>query len=155
MRMYFTFGSDERFPYGRDDYVVAEGRDMAECLAAFKLAFPNRTQGVLNCASYYTEKQWSTQVAPYYVGRSPAQILSVLSVSETFHAAIRSMKQYENEIGNPCGIMVWRHEGTEIYYLECEGELYSDQLSEDEAGNLILALIKGMRMADRRNEERE
>lgn len=70
---FFTFGSDEKFPFGRNDYVkvIAESRQQAGKL--FQTFFPNREGShCINCADYYNANEWYARVYPnYYKGTEP------------------------------------------------------------------------------------
>ena len=74
-KMYFTFGSDPGFPYGRDDYVLVEADSYRACLDKYKERHPNRTPGLINCAEYYTESSWKSVAEAWYKGRQPAEVI--------------------------------------------------------------------------------
>lgn len=48
----FTFGSSEKFPF-QWGYVSITAPSVHEALAEFKRNWPDRTEGILNCADYY------------------------------------------------------------------------------------------------------
>ena len=56
---YFTYGSDERFPFWYG-WTEIEAPDMATACAAFRHFHPNRDpeDPRLNCADYYTEAEF-------------------------------------------------------------------------------------------------
>ncbi len=55
MRKYFyTFGTDERFPFS-GGWITIEAPDVTTAHAVFRALYPDRTPGVLNCADYYPE----------------------------------------------------------------------------------------------------
>ena len=56
-RFYFTYGSDERFPF-RYGWTLVEAPDIHTAHAAFRLFHPDRTpeSHKLNCADVYSEK---------------------------------------------------------------------------------------------------
>lgn len=57
--VYYTFGSDPAFPFGRGEYVNIIGQDIRDCNAAFRKHFPPRdSSNVLNCSDYYTRERW-------------------------------------------------------------------------------------------------
>ena len=58
MKMYYTFGTDERYPF-RGGWVEVEAPSVADAHAAFRSQYPDRTEGRLNCADYYTERMFS------------------------------------------------------------------------------------------------
>lgn len=76
IRTYFTFGSDERYPFGINDYVAVLGEDIHDCIAAFKTVFPNRPgSDSINCAFYYSEDKWNDVKDTYYKNVQPARVL--------------------------------------------------------------------------------
>lgn len=59
LEVFYTFGSDEAFPFGRDQYVKVIGKDMKDCNDTFRKHFPPRDEaGTLNCSDYYTRDWW-------------------------------------------------------------------------------------------------
>ena len=56
-RYYFTFGSDERFPY-RYGWVEVDAPDEHKARQIFSLYYPNRADGCLNCAFVYSEEEF-------------------------------------------------------------------------------------------------
>lgn len=58
MKIYYTFGTDERYPH-RGGWVEVEADTIKQAHAAFRRHYPDRTTGILNCADYYTEKQFA------------------------------------------------------------------------------------------------
>ena len=56
-KYYFTFGTDENFPY-QGGWVEVYAETLKEAIQKFKNKFPNRCENIINCASYYTEKQF-------------------------------------------------------------------------------------------------
>lgn len=73
-RYYFTFGSDERYPYP-NSYMVVEANSMNEACDIFSEKYPNRNGNVLNCASVYGSQEWDNEVAEYYNGKAPAETI--------------------------------------------------------------------------------
>ncbi len=58
-RFYFTFGTDERYPY-RGGWVEVWGVDLNHAVQLFKEKYPNRSGYVwLNCADYYNESDFT------------------------------------------------------------------------------------------------
>ncbi len=57
MKVYYTFGTDPRFPFC-GGWVEVEASTMKEAHAVFRVNFPDREPGVLNCSDYYTEAQF-------------------------------------------------------------------------------------------------
>lgn len=74
-RMYFTFGSDEKFPYGMDQYLVVIGKDRRDCINAFKERYPSDADGVMCCSDYYNEKLWNSRPAQTYKGVEPSEVI--------------------------------------------------------------------------------
>lgn len=63
MKIFYTFGSDECFPfYG--GWVEVEAPSMKEAHAIFREHYPDRMQGILNCSNYYTEAQFRESSMP-------------------------------------------------------------------------------------------
>ena len=54
---YFTFGSSSEFPY-RDGYLVVKAYSKPEAVSIFRSYFPDRTEGVVNCAFIYDQEGW-------------------------------------------------------------------------------------------------
>ncbi len=57
MKIFYTFGSDERFPF-QGGWIEVEARNIRQAHAIFRAHYPDRTQGVLNCSDYYDEQQF-------------------------------------------------------------------------------------------------
>ena len=77
IKIYFTFGSDPRYPFGINDYVVAHGIDVSDCLRKFREKYPNPRpdhERILNCAFFYTETKFKKECAKYY-GPEPAEVI--------------------------------------------------------------------------------
>ena len=56
---YFTFGSDERFPY-QNGYLIVIAENKHEACRIFRSHYPNRPEsGCLNCAFVYSEEEWN------------------------------------------------------------------------------------------------
>ena len=62
-KFYFTYGSDERFPY-QHGWTEIEAPDMATACAAFRHFHPDRDPEApcLNCAVVYTEVEFQNTV---------------------------------------------------------------------------------------------
>lgn len=75
-KWYFTFGSDEGYPFGREDYVLVCGKDLHDAMEKYKAVFPNRAgEDLLNCADFYSEYEWNSGVSEYYVGVEPVRVI--------------------------------------------------------------------------------
>ena len=58
-KFYFTYGTSEQYPYkGGWTEVIAETKHMA--ILAFKVVHPDVHEGILNCASVYTEEEFTS-----------------------------------------------------------------------------------------------
>lgn len=63
MKVFYTFGSDERFPF-QGGWVEVEAENMKQANALFRACYPDRTPGILNCSDYYTEQQFNASDMP-------------------------------------------------------------------------------------------
>lgn len=72
---YFTFGSDERFPFTRGQFVLVKAGSMKEAAEKYKAKHPCRIPGILNCASYYPESVFNEFRDEYYKGVEPAEVI--------------------------------------------------------------------------------
>lgn len=56
---FFTFGSDEKYPY-RHGYIIIRADDIGEAILKFQEKYPDREPGIstINCAFYYNEAEW-------------------------------------------------------------------------------------------------
>ena len=63
MKFYFTYGSDERFPY-QNGWTEVDAPDKSTACAAFRHYHPDRDPEIpcLNCAEVYTESFAETLV---------------------------------------------------------------------------------------------
>lgn len=61
MKMYYTFGSDERYPF-RGGWVEIEAPSVAAAHRAFRALYPDRDPDIalLNCADYYSESTFAS-----------------------------------------------------------------------------------------------
>lgn len=73
---YFTFGSDPRFPYGINDYVVTIGKDRRDCVDAYRKKHPDRDDsGIINCASVYSADEWARIEKEYFKDVQPKEVI--------------------------------------------------------------------------------
>ncbi|MCD8109996.1 MAG: hypothetical protein LUE14_07845 [Clostridiales bacterium] len=56
-RWYFTFGTDAGFPF-QDTYLVVFADSEKSAIEKFCAAYPDRHEGVVNCAFWYSEEKW-------------------------------------------------------------------------------------------------
>ena len=68
MKVFYTFGSDERFPLC-GGWVEVEAPTMKEAHAVFRKSYPDRIPGVLNCSDFYTEEQFKSSDMPVFGNR--------------------------------------------------------------------------------------
>lgn len=72
---YFTFGSNEQFPYP-NSYLVVVAQSERVARAIFQDKYPNRPgSNLLNCSFIYTQKEWDESVSKYYPD-GPSDIIS-------------------------------------------------------------------------------
>ncbi len=55
---FFTFGSDEKFPY-QGGYLIVRAKDRKEAFDLFREKHPDRSANCLNCAFCYTAYDWA------------------------------------------------------------------------------------------------
>lgn len=75
MRFYFTFGSDERFPY-QNTYIIIDAPNRTKAHKAFREKFPDRTENIYNYSCCYEEKEWEEHGSTYYP-HEPAETIIV------------------------------------------------------------------------------
>lgn len=78
-KYYFTFGSDPAYPYGIDEYMVINAKNIHEAQMAFKAVHPNRPDSAcLNYAFSYTEEEWkqSDICNKFYNNQPPVEELT-------------------------------------------------------------------------------
>ena len=56
-KFYFTYGSDEKFPY-QYGWTEIEAPDIDTAIAAFRIYHPDRHQNTINCSFWYTEERF-------------------------------------------------------------------------------------------------
>lgn len=75
---YFTFGTHEAYPYGREDFIMITAEDMEEAAKLFQARHPNRPGSTCyNCASIYEEEEFNSFRDKYYKGRLPVEKIEV------------------------------------------------------------------------------
>ena len=62
---YFTYGTDKNFPF-QGGWTEIHAADRNQAVALFRREHPDRTPGLVNCSSIYTEKQFQDKVLPLY-----------------------------------------------------------------------------------------
>ena len=73
-RVYFTFGSWEKYPH-HNTYMIVEAESFNAAIAEFRKKYPDVHENCLNCADYYREQAWRNGVSDYYKGVEPAEII--------------------------------------------------------------------------------
>ena len=63
VKVFYTFGSDDRFPFC-GGWVEVAAPTMKEAHALFREHYPDREPGILNCSDYYTEEQFKESDMP-------------------------------------------------------------------------------------------
>ena len=61
MKFYYTFGTDNQFPYKRG-WVEVIAKNQEEADRKFRTRFPDVRAGILNCAFTYTEDSFSKTI---------------------------------------------------------------------------------------------
>lgn len=56
-KFYFTFGSADQFPF-KYGYIIIEAENIKQAIKVFRAYYPDVNEGIINCAFYYTEKQF-------------------------------------------------------------------------------------------------
>ena len=73
-KVYFTFGSDERYPFGREDFVEVEAETFAVACEVFRAYHPSRPGSILiNAAGIYTESEFNGFRERFYPSRQPIE----------------------------------------------------------------------------------
>lgn len=82
-KFYFTFGSDPKYPFGREDFIEVHAANLLGAQKAYKKIHPNRPgSNLINCAEIYDEKTWEKDIYPkYYTGKKPVEIISARAIS--------------------------------------------------------------------------
>lgn len=62
---YFTYGTDKNFPF-QGGWTEVHAADRNQAVALFRREHPDKTPGLVNCSSIYTEKQFQDKVLPLY-----------------------------------------------------------------------------------------
>ena len=102
---YFTFGSDDGYPYGADEYVMVKANNLNEAISLFKTVHPNRNNGCVNCAFWYSEEQWNggNGTSRYYKGIDPVEVISTEHKTKDLSKAMDNtdscMRDLANEVG--------------------------------------------------------
>lgn len=71
-KYYFTFGSDEGFPF-QNTYIVIIASSYRDAVNYFQSKYPNRASHCMNCSDCYNEKEWEN-TRKYYKSIAPEKI---------------------------------------------------------------------------------
>jgi hypothetical protein len=78
MVFYFTFGSDERYPYGRNDFVEVIAPSEHLACELFQAFHPNRPgSDLINCAGIYSKETFDGFRDKHYPNRKPIEQIAV------------------------------------------------------------------------------
>lgn len=73
---YFTFGSAKQYQYTLGQYLIVKAQDIRKAARKYKRKYPNKyDETVLNCADYYSQKEWDERIKEYYKNTEPAEII--------------------------------------------------------------------------------
>lgn len=82
MRYYFTFGSDERFPF-QNTFLVVDDIGRTQAIATFRMRYPNRPgSDCYNASECYSETEWAAIHGEALYGKVPASLIKGISVEE-------------------------------------------------------------------------
>lgn len=73
-RFYFTFGSSPEFPY-QNTYLVVNAMNMKQAAEKFRSRYPDVHKNVLNCSFVYSDELWNSDIAKWYPGIQPAEVI--------------------------------------------------------------------------------
>jgi hypothetical protein len=75
---YFTFGTDEQFPYP-SRYMVVQAENHNQAIQLFRVRHPDRPghEGIYNASDSYDETYWLESVSKYYVDQPPAETIRI------------------------------------------------------------------------------
>lgn len=74
---YFTFGTNPQFPYGLNQFVIAEAVNKNMAMRMFKAKYPGPNEELVNCAFCYTEEEFDKFRNEHYSGVKPSDIIRV------------------------------------------------------------------------------
>lgn len=75
---YFTFGSDEQFPYP-NSYMKIKAKTMNKAIRVFMTCHPNRHGSTAyNASECYHQKRWDEIVGRYYADQEPAAVVDYI-----------------------------------------------------------------------------
>lgn len=73
-RFYFTFGSDQGFPY-QNTYLIVLAETKSDAVRKFRAKYPDRHKNTINCAFVYSQEQWEGSFNQKYYPEEPAEII--------------------------------------------------------------------------------
>lgn len=73
---YFTFGSDEQFPYP-NRFMKVKALSKTHAISIFRTYYPDREpeSRIYNAADSYTQGEWDDFAGKYYADQEPAAIV--------------------------------------------------------------------------------
>lgn len=71
---YFTFGSDESYPYP-NRYLIVQAFSYHKAICAFREKYPDHTENTIHCAFIYTQDEWE-RVCAELQAQEPAEIIT-------------------------------------------------------------------------------
>lgn len=110
MKVYFTYGSWEKFPH-KNTYIIVEAENFNAAIAEYRKKYPDVNENCLNCSDYYKEEEWKNGVSKYYEGQEPAEILR----TDTLKKFVLAFKDNHKEMNE-----AEKNDDMETYH-ECKG----------------------------------
>jgi hypothetical protein len=85
-KYYFTFGSNEQFPF-QNTYLIVMADSLEEAIQMFRDQHPDVHENTVNCSFWYTEEEWEKNCNLHYPG-PPEQIIFHNTIAQgTWHVA--------------------------------------------------------------------
>lgn len=86
-RVYFTFGSWEKYPH-KNGYMVVVAKNFKDAIDTYRSKYPDIYENCLNCADYHREEDWKRVNEEYYKHESPKEVLVSETVTEQQRIAV-------------------------------------------------------------------
>lgn len=146
-KFYFTFGSDEKFPYP-NQYLVVQAPTYHKALCGFREKHPDRTENTLNCAFVYTQDEWD-QVSMQMKNSDPAEIIvadyaEVITTEEELEQYIyQEYRKYDVELNSSFFDVMVSMKKSEIIkaYAKIQRVINGDRVCRILEGSVAPALI--------------
>jgi len=118
---YFTFGTNEHYPYGINDYVEISANTEAEARDMFNRVHPPVVCDFLNCAFVYSEKEFNSFRDKYYKGVLPAERLvatqgRLVDYKDNIDISDCDINDIGDELSLDFGIEMWNDEAYKVLY---------------------------------------